>query len=210
MKKRTLVTLGVAGLTACISMTASANGLLGKHYLSGAFSSHNWSDSSQDNLLGRSNGGSVVGNYNLDKNWDLNVSYNGLWDSYSVTTNKFDVEQHNVMGGLNYLFASDSCVTPYIGGAAGVQSSKDGSSTESDTAFGAKIGAEWDVCEDAFLDLAATFSYVDDNVAGNNGDYGIRVITGVQVIDHLILVGSAAYTFEEEASTVTIGLAIVQ
>jgi hypothetical protein len=214
MKKQTLIALILTGTMVCISMTASADGLLGKHYLGAGFSSYNWGDSETDDALGRSNGGSVVGNFNLDENWDFNASYTGLSDSYTtgIATNSMnvDLEVHAFLAGLNYLFASDFPVTPYLGGAAGVVTVKDGSSTESDTAYAAKIGFEWDMCEAAFLNLAATFAYVDNNQPGNDGDYGISAVTGIKVIDHLMLVGGGSYIFEEENSTLTVGLVIVK
>ncbi len=214
MKKRTLVTLGVAGLTACISMAASANGLLGKNYLGAGFSSYNWGDSAADSLLGRSNGGTLVGNYNLAENWDFNASYTGLSDSYDtmVSTNSVNVdfEAHQFLAGLNYLFPNDSTITPYLGGAAGVHSIKDGSSSESDTAYAAQAGAEWDMCEEAFLNLGINYLYVDDNMSNNHGDYGISALTGIKVIDHLFLIGQATYTFEDENSSILVGLVITE
>jgi len=213
MKNKTLVKLFAAGLCVCISTVASANGLLGKHYLGAAATSYNWGDSAVDNELGRTTGASLFGNYNLAENWDFNATYNGAWDSLSSTN--ADFEAHAALAGLNYLFASDFPLTPYIGGAIGVASTKvdydsGGSDSESDTAYAAKIGVEWDICKDAFLDIAANYAYVDNNTANNDGAYSVSAVLGVQVIDNLMLVGGLSYAPEEYDSTASIGLVLHQ
>ncbi len=217
MNKRTLVALSVAGLTACIASTASASGLVGGHYLSAGLTSQNWGDSysAVEDDIGRSYGTTIVANYNLAENWDFNASYTGIWDSYTtmISTNvvNADVDQQTVLAGFNYLFPNSSSVTPYIGGGAGViRTTIDtgASDTESDAAFAGKLGAEWDVCEEAFLDLGITYTYLDSNLLENNDFYGISLSTGIKIIDHLLLVGNASYSIDEDAASFTVGLAI--
>lgn len=214
MKNQTFVKLLIVGLSVCLSTTAFANGLLGKHYLGAAVTSYKWGDSAVDSELGRSTGGTLVGNYNLADNWDFNASYSGVWDSLSSTNADFSA--HTVLAGLNYLVPSDLPITPYFGGAVGftrtdVDYDGGGSDTESDTAYAAHLGAEWDMCKDAFLTVAANYAYVDNSSANNNnGDYGVSAMVGVQVIEHLMLVGGASYTIEDEDSTAYVGLVLHQ
>ena len=213
MKIQTLVKLFIVGMCVCISTAASANGLLGKHYLGAAVTSYNWGDSAIDNELGRSTGGTIFGNYNLSEHWDIIASYGGVWDSLSSTN--ADFEAHTVLAGLNYLFPSDLPLTPYIGGAVGFVSSQvdyagGGSDSESDTAYAVQIGVEWDICKDAFLNLAAQYDYIDNNLSGNDGDYSVSAMTGVQVIDNLMLVGGLSYSPEEYDATAMIGLVVHQ
>lgn len=212
MKNQTLTKLLVVSLSVCISATALANGLVGKHYLGASVISQNWGDPAMDSLLGRSTGGQLDANYNLADNWDLTGMYRGLWDSYDMTTTntvKVDAEVHMAMGGLNYLIPNSSPVTPYFGGQIGAVIYKDDIAHQSDTAFSTELGAEWDICKDAFLNLAVYYLYVD-NDSPDNDDYGAALQTGVQVIENLMLVGSLSYSPENYDSTASIGLVIHQ
>jgi opacity protein-like surface antigen len=173
-----------------------------------AATSINWGDSAIDNELGRTTGGTIFGNYNLAENWDFTASYAGAWDSLSSTN--ADFEAHTVLLGLNYLLASDFPVTPYVGGAMGVASTKIDSDSESDTAYTAGIGVEWDICKDAFLDVAVDYVYIDNNLSNYDGAYVVSAMLGVQVIESLMLVGGLSYAPEEYDSTAMIGLVLHQ
>lgn len=213
MKNQTMAKLLVVSLSACISTTVLANGLLGKHHLGASVVSQNWGDSAMDSLLGRSTGAELVGNYNLAENWDLTASWTGLWDSYDtvITTNAVEAnaQVHEAKAGLNYLFQNSSPFTPYFGGQVGAFIYDDGFSTESDPIFNAALGAEWDMCEDAFINLAVYYDYID-NSSPDNDDYGAILKAGVQVIEQLMLVGSLSYSPEEYNSTAAIGLVVHQ
>ena len=185
---------------------ASAVQLRGSNYLGATMNIYNWSDPAVSEIFGRSYGASLFGNYDLAEHWDINAVYSGAWDSEGP----LDLDAHAGSVGLDYLFMPDSSVTPYIGGAAGVTYTRIGAGgvtdSSTDPAFGAQLGAEWEISKALVIDASMIYAYVDTGESNNSGDYSINVSGGIELIEHLIVAAGGSYFIEEEAALISLGV----
>ncbi len=207
--KKVLVKAWTVGFTLCIAASVSAVQLRGNDYLGGGLDVYDWDN---DQGFGRTYGGSAFINRSLEEDWDGYISYAGFSDKAKGGT--VELDRHTILVGLNYLILPERLVlmdqpfTPYVGGSAGIVTSKNNNNTETDATFGATLGAEWAMCNDAFLDINLFYSFVDDGSDSNDGDSGIEFSTGVEIMEQLIGTVGVSLTFDEGDTLFHIGAII--